>query len=103
MQAPRVSTNSAGIWKLLFARWDQMAGRLAAQIVVSLYAYVLKPLLGGGGNCRFVPSCSEYALSVIAEFGILRGSRLAFRRLASCRPGGGMGWDPPGKGRQHNE
>jgi putative membrane protein insertion efficiency factor len=44
--------------------------------------------------CRFVPSCSEYAVEAIAKHGALRGSWLAARRLGRCRPAGGRGFDP---------
>jgi uncharacterized protein len=44
--------------------------------------------------CRFVPSCSDYALEAIEGFGALRGLALTARRLGRCRPGGPFGLDP---------
>jgi putative membrane protein insertion efficiency factor len=44
--------------------------------------------------CRYRPSCSAYAEEAIRTHGFLRGSRLAWRRLLSCRPFGGGGEDP---------
>lgn len=44
--------------------------------------------------CRFVPSCSEYALAAVERHGAGRGAWLAVRRLLRCRPWGGHGWDP---------
>jgi putative membrane protein insertion efficiency factor len=44
--------------------------------------------------CRFVPSCSEYALEALQVFGARRGVPLAVRRLVRCRPGGPFGFDP---------
>jgi uncharacterized protein len=44
--------------------------------------------------CRFVPSCSDYALEAIRRFGAKKGIRLVIRRLARCRPGGPFGPDP---------
>jgi putative membrane protein insertion efficiency factor len=44
--------------------------------------------------CRFVPSCSTYALEALEAHGALRGSFLALRRLARCHPWGGHGFDP---------
>jgi putative membrane protein insertion efficiency factor len=44
--------------------------------------------------CRFSPSCSEYAVQAIERRGAVRGSLLAARRLARCRPGGARGADP---------
>jgi putative membrane protein insertion efficiency factor len=44
--------------------------------------------------CRFVPSCSSYALEAIETRGALVGSWLALRRLLRCQPWGGHGYDP---------
>lgn len=44
--------------------------------------------------CRFVPSCSTYALEAIEIHGAGRGSWLALRRVARCHPWGGQGHDP---------
>ena len=45
-------------------------------------------------GCRFIPSCSEYAVEAIDTHGPLRGSALAARRIARCTPWGGHGVDP---------
>jgi putative membrane protein insertion efficiency factor len=57
-----------------------------------LYQWTLSPLLGV--NCRYAPSCSEYAAEAIATHGILRGAWLALKRLLRCHPWGGSGYDP---------
>lgn len=44
--------------------------------------------------CRYVPSCSNYALDAYEQHGFWRGSWLTVRRLARCHPWGGHGWDP---------
>lgn len=44
--------------------------------------------------CRYVPSCSTYALEAIETHGAARGSWLALRRLSRCHPWGGHGYDP---------
>lgn len=44
--------------------------------------------------CRYVPSCSNYALDAVEYRGAARGSWLAVRRLGRCHPWGGSGWDP---------
>ena len=44
--------------------------------------------------CRFVPTCSEYALQAIAKYGALKGSWLALRRLLRCHPFHKGGYDP---------
>jgi uncharacterized protein len=43
--------------------------------------------------CRFYPSCSAYAVEAVEKHGALRGTWLATRRVARCRPGGGKGID----------
>ena len=49
---------------------------------------------GRPSGCRFVPSCSEYAIEAVAEYGAFRGAALAARRLTRCTPWGGHGVDP---------
>lgn len=49
---------------------------------------------GHPSPCRFYPSCSAYAAEAVAEHGAWRGSVLAVRRVARCRPFGGHGVDP---------
>lgn len=44
--------------------------------------------------CRYVPSCSSYALEAVEVHGAVRGSWLAVRRLGRCHPWGQHGWDP---------
>ena len=44
--------------------------------------------------CRFVPTCSEYALQAITKYGALKGSWLALRRLLRCHPFCKGGYDP---------
>ena len=60
--------------------------------LVLCYRYTLSALIGR--SCRFVPSCSEYALDALDRHGAARGSWLTLRRLARCHPWGGAGLDP---------
>jgi putative membrane protein insertion efficiency factor len=64
---------------------------------VRAYRYAISPLLGD--NCRFYPSCSEYAVVAIARHGAVKGLWLAMRRLLRCHPWHHGGYDPvPGTG-----
>jgi putative membrane protein insertion efficiency factor len=68
---------------------------LAAQLLslpIKAYRLVLSPWVGH--NCRYQPTCSCYALEALETHGAARGGYLAVRRLASCNPFGGSGYDP---------
>jgi uncharacterized protein len=60
--------------------------------VIRGYRFLLSPWWGN--QCRFTPSCSEYALQAITEHGSLRGSWLALRRIGRCHPWHAGGFDP---------
>lgn len=45
-------------------------------------------------TCRFIPTCSEYALEAVSKYGVLKGGYLAFRRLLRCHPFHPGGYDP---------
>jgi putative membrane protein insertion efficiency factor len=66
--------------------------RWTALFVVRAYQVVLSPFLGG--NCRFHPSCSNYAIEAIERWGARRGVWLGLKRVLRCRPFGGRGYDP---------
>jgi putative membrane protein insertion efficiency factor len=57
------------------------------------YKLTASPLIGR--QCRYLPSCSDYAAEVLITHGPLRGGWLAARRLCRCNPWGGSGYDPP--------
>ena len=61
-------------------------------IFLRAYKYFISPLLGQ--NCRFFPSCADYAFESIAKHGGLKGSLLATKRLCKCHPWHAGGWDP---------
>ena len=56
------------------------------------YKLTLSPLIGR--QCRFAPSCSEYAAEALIRHGPWRGGFLAARRVFRCNPFGGSGYDP---------
>ena len=45
-------------------------------------------------NCRYLPTCSEYSIISLKEYGIIKGLYLAIKRIFSCHPYGGDGYDP---------
>ena len=57
------------------------------------YKLTLSPLIGR--HCRYLPTCSDYAAQALIEHGPWRGGYLAARRVCSCHPWGGQGYDPP--------
>ncbi|HUZ64298.1 MAG TPA: membrane protein insertion efficiency factor YidD [Acetobacteraceae bacterium] len=59
---------------------------------VRVYQYTLRPVIGA--NCRFFPSCSDYALEALATHGAVRGSALAAGRILRCNPWHPGGYDP---------
>ena len=52
--------------------------------LIRLYMLILSPVLGQ--NCRFHPTCSNYAYQAIDEHGVLKGLSLAIKRIAKCHP-----------------
>jgi len=69
-------------------------GLVATALVaaITLYRYTLSAFLGR--QCRFLPTCSEYASEAIRCHGAWRGSVLAAARISRCNPWGGEGFDP---------
>lgn len=61
-------------------------------ILLRAYQLAVSPFLGQ--NCRFYPSCSEYAVEAIREHGSLKGGALTARRLCKCHPFHAGGFDP---------
>jgi putative membrane protein insertion efficiency factor len=63
-------------------------------VVMGIRAYqtLLSPVIPR--SCRFVPTCSDYAIEALKRYGIARGTVLAARRILRCHPLGGSGLDP---------
>jgi putative membrane protein insertion efficiency factor len=82
-----------------YRRWLGSIGRFVGEgqiLLIKLYQKLFSGLLGR--NCRFVPSCSEYAIEVIRQLGPIRGSGKAVLRLLRCNPLFKGGYDPvPGR------
>lgn len=68
---------------------------------IRFYKKHISPHLGQ--NCRFTPTCSEYAMQAIQVHGAAKGGLLAAWRILRCNPFGKYGYDPvPEKGRWKN-
>ena len=61
-------------------------------ILIRVYQLIISPLLGS--NCRFMPTCSEYAMESLRSYGLIKGSYLTIKRIGKCHPWGGHGYDP---------
>lgn len=61
-------------------------------LIVRIYQIFISPLLGS--NCRYHPTCSRYMIDALKEWGILKGLFLGLKRIFSCHPWGGQGYDP---------
>ena len=59
---------------------------------IKAYRFCVSPILAP--SCRFLPTCSDYALEALERHGAVRGSWLALRRISRCHPLGGSGFDP---------
>jgi uncharacterized protein len=60
--------------------------------LLRVYQYAISPMLGR--NCRFYPTCSEYAMEAIERHGALKGVWMALRRVLRCHPFHPGGYDP---------
>ena len=60
------------------------------------YKLLISPLLGQ--SCRYLPTCSEYSIEALKEFGLVKGIFMSLKRILSCHPikflGGSSGFDP---------
>ena len=61
-------------------------------LLVRIYQYTLGPILPNA--CRYAPTCSQFAITAIKKYGPIKGAWLAAKRIASCHPWGGSGYDP---------
>ena len=61
-------------------------------ILIWIYRRMISPLFPS--SCRYAPTCSGYAKEAIEKYGALKGGKLAIKRISSCHPWGGSGFDP---------
>lgn len=61
--------------------------------LIRTYQMTISPRFSHG-SCRYIPTCSQYAIEAIEIHGIFKGSLLAVRRILRCNPFFKGGWDP---------
>ncbi len=59
--------------------------------LIHLYQKIPGPFHGG---CHFYPTCSNYAIEAIEEYGCMKGAFLSIKRILRCHPGAKFGYDP---------
>jgi len=59
---------------------------------IKIYQWFISPMLGQ--NCRHSPTCSQYTIEAINEWGVFKGMYLGAKRLSKCYPWGTHGYDP---------
>ncbi len=65
--------------------------RFLIKKAIRAYQLLLSPYLGN--NCRFYPTCSNYAIEAVEKFGVIKGTKMAILRILKCNPWGGSGID----------
>ncbi|WP_429725826.1 membrane protein insertion efficiency factor YidD [Aquimarina litoralis] len=60
--------------------------------LIKFYQNFISPLTPA--TCRYQPTCSHYSLEALKKHGLLKGGKLAIKRIFSCHPWGGSGYDP---------
>ena len=81
--------------KTFFSQLKRLANnivRKALNFIIRVYQCCISPFMVN--SCRFYPSCSSYCKDSIHNFGIVKGSFLALKRLAKCHPFSQGGYDP---------
>jgi putative membrane protein insertion efficiency factor len=60
--------------------------------LIRIYQYTISPYFPA--SCRYTPSCSAYGVEALKKHGAFKGGWLTLKRIASCNPWGGSGYDP---------
>ncbi len=61
-------------------------------LFIRFYQLFLSPVIGQ--NCRYLPTCSEYTVGCLKQFGLIKGILLSMKRISKCHPWGNGGYDP---------
>lgn len=72
--------------------------KLVALRILRAYKWAVSPMFPP--SCRYVPTCSEYAMEAVERFGALRGGLMSLARLSRCHPFARGGYDPVVKHRR---
>jgi len=60
--------------------------------LIKIYQFLISPIIGK--NCRFNPTCSNYALEALKKHGLFLGMYYSITRISKCHPWGGSGHEP---------
>ena len=61
-------------------------------LIVRAYQIIISPFLPN--SCRYTPTCSQYLIEAIQVWGFWKGFKLGMKRISTCHPWGGHGFDP---------
>ena len=95
--------NSEERSKVYFCAMQMLRTILSFPIIllVKIYQWIISPILPA--SCRYTPTCSSYMIDALKEWGPIKGTYLGLKRIGSCHPWGGSGYDPvPKRGEQCN-
>ena len=73
------------------------------KILISLIHLYQKMPLASHGACHFYPTCSNYTIEAIEEYGLAKGCFMGFKRILKCHPGARYGYDPVIREEKKNE
>ena len=78
--------------RFLLIKWLSAGLTMLLIIPVKIYQWVISPVLPS--TCRYEPTCSSYAIEALKLHGPVKGLLMGTRRILSCNPWGGHGYDP---------
>lgn len=85
------NSNPRGMMRKLYDLFCRFLSSIMIGLI-KLYQWTLSPLIGR--SCRYTPTCSNYGLEAIRKYGPFKGGWLTLKRILSCNPWGGSGYDP---------
>ncbi|HPF11340.1 MAG TPA: membrane protein insertion efficiency factor YidD [Flavobacteriaceae bacterium] len=69
-------------------------------VLIKGYQKFISPIFPS--TCRYTPTCSHYAKEALEKHGLLKGGWLSIKRIGSCHPWGGSGYDPVPEKKRNN-